>query len=367
MASRPESPGDDAGAAVFAVYPLVERIVTASLGFSIGSAIGCFLRFAPFGAADPVPSILVGGLIGGLIGLVMPIRIGKPPMVELPRATPGAPVPVGALGAEDARALGRPQATSLLLGVAVGIGALPAALVVHLALDLRPSIVVIGALAIGAFLAAIVIVSLLPPFLLARPIRSALAVHIWLGAREFERAFGSRHAVDGFPADPAELGPWMTAHPETDASREAHVELHLFRGDWDAARAALDRMPGRTQREMATKAILEAILQYQRTGAIDDRAARAAAEAIPAGPERVEALVALAIFAARRRLPAARWREPLLEVRDLIPESDAAILLRDHGWVSFVAIVKRIWPVIALLAAMVVGSIMLVGGLGGSY
>ena len=54
-------------------------------------------------------------------------------------------------------------------------------------------------------------------------------------------------------------------------------------------------------------------------------------------------------------------------MRDLIPESDAAILLRDHGWVSFVAIVKRVWPVIALLAAMVVGSIMLIRALGGSY
>lgn len=366
MAGRPEPSGDDAGAALFAVYPLIERMVTAALGFSIGSAIGCFVRLAPTGTYDPVPSILVGGLIGGLIGLVLPVRIGKPQMVELPRATPGAPVPVGGLGAEDARALGRPQAASLLLGVAVGIGALPAALVVHLALDLRPSLVVLGALAIGAFLAAIAIVSLLPPFLLARPVRSALAVHIWLGAREFERAFGSRHAVDGFPADPAELGPWMAAHPETDASREAHVELHLFRADWDAARAALDRMPGRTPTEMATRAILEAILQYQQTGATDDRAAREAAEAIPAGPERVEALVGLAIFAARRRLPAANWREPLLEVRDLIPESDAAILLRDHGWVTFVAIVKRIWPVIALLAAVVVGSIALVGSLGGA-
>jgi hypothetical protein len=45
-------------------------------------------------------------------------------------------------------------------------------------------------------------------------------------------------------------------------------------------------------------------------------------------------------------------------VRDLIPESDAAILLRDHGWVTFVAMVTRVWPVIALLAALVVGSIL---------
>ena len=144
-----------------------------------------------------------------------------------------------------------------------------------------------------------------------------------------------------------------TTNPETDATREIHVELHLMRGDWEAARAAIERMGEETAKGRFDRSLLSAMLDYQMTGAADDHAARAAIDAIPEGADAVEARVALATFDARRRLPAANWREPLIDVRPLIPESDRTILVRDHGAVTFRLLLRSAWPILAVLAAMV--------------
>jgi hypothetical protein len=84
----------------------------------------------------------------------------------------------------------------------------------------------------------------------------------------------------------------------------------------------------------------------------DDRAARSAADVIPPGPDATEARIALATLEARRRLPGDNWREPLVEARRLIPESDTTILLRDHGAVSFRLLLRVGWPILALLLLM---------------
>lgn len=151
---------------------------------------------------------------------------------------------------------------------------------------------------------------MLPPLLLPARERAAFAATVWLGAREFTRALGSPHAVRGFPTSTDAIGPWIAANPETDATREIHVELHLMRGDWEAARAAIGRMGEDTAKDRFDRSLLTAMLDYQMTGAADDHAARAAIDAIPDGPDAVEARVALATFEARRRLPRADWREP---------------------------------------------------------
>ena len=354
------------GSAILGMYPAVERMVGGALGFSIGAAIGCFARLVPAaGVLDPVSSTLLGGVIGTLFGVAFPLRINRPTLPALPRATPGSPVPVSALGAEGARALDRPTASALVLGVAIGIGLLPLAVVVSLLTGILHSIPILGLIGIVGIATAIACLSFLPPFLLPQPTRAALAAYLWLGGREFARAFGSRLAVVGFPVTPDEVGTWLAAHPETEASREGHVELHMIAGDWEAARATLERLPERTPRERFSRRLLESTLRYQLTGEADDSAAREAMAAIPSGLDRVEAAVGLAAFEARRQLPDGDWRRPLVDVRDMIPGSDAALLLRDPGWVMFNIIARQTWAMFALLAGITLAGVALSILLGG--
>ena len=348
------------------MYPAVERIVGGAIGFSIGAAIGCFARLVPaMGDLDPLSSTLVGGVIGTLVGVAFPVRINRPTLPALPRATPGSPVPVSALGAEGARALDPPTASALVLAVAIGIGLLPFAVVAFLLTGTIPSIAVLGVIGISGLAAAIACVSFLPPFLLPQPTRAAIAAYLWLGGREFARFFGSRLAVIGFPVTPGEVGPWLEAHPETEASRAGHVELHMVAGDWEAARATLERLPERTPRERFSRRLLEAILRYQLTGEVDDSAAREAMDAIPSGLDRVEAAVGLAGFEARRQLPDGDWRQPLVDIRNMIPGSDLALLLRDPGWVTFAIILRHTWGIFALLAGVTFAGVVISILLGG--
>lgn len=366
MAPHREPEAEEIGSAVLGMFPAVDRIVGGALGFSIGAAIGCIARLVPgVTLLDPVSSTLLGGVIGSLVGVALPPTIKRPELPVLTTAMPGTPVPVIALGREGGRALDRPTANAFVLGVAIGIGALPVGVVVHLLLGIRPSIAVFGIIAIAGFGAAIACVSFLPPLLLPKPTRSALAASLWLGGREFERSFGSRLAVAGFPVRPEEVAPWVSRHPETEESRQGHAELHLIAGDWEAARSTLERMPERTPRERFDRRILESILRYQLTGEADETAAREAMAAIPPGTDRIEAEVGLAIFAARRRLPDGDWRQPLVDVRHLIPGSDAALLLRDPGWVLFMLIARQTWPIFVLLVAITIGGVVLSMLLGG--
>jgi hypothetical protein len=59
-----------------------------------------------------------------------------------------------------------------------------------------------------------------------------------------------------------------------------------------------------------------------------------------------------ATLEARRRLPDGDWPPPLVEARRLIPESDTTILLRDHGAVSFMMLLRAGWSILALLLIM---------------
>ena len=367
MAPLDEPDVDEVGSAVLGTYPAIGRLVGGSIGFSVGAAVGCFGRLVPaLNSLDPISSTLLGGVIGTMVGLVIPVRIDRPKVPHLPMAVLGSPVPVTALGAAGARALDQPTATALVLGAAIGIGALPLAFVAFLLIGIRPSIAVLGLVALAGFAAAVACASFLPAFLLPKPTRSALAAFIWLGGREFRRIFGSQLAFVGFPVTPEEVGPWLVAYPETEATREGHVELHLLAGDWHAARATLERLPERTPRERFSRRLSESTLGYQLTGEVDDSEAREAMGAIPPGLDRVEAAVGLAAFEARRRLPDGDWRQPLLDVRAMIPGSDFALLLRDPGWVLFVYMVRQTWTVFALIAAVtlagVVTSLLLGGG-----
>jgi hypothetical protein len=211
---------------------------------------------------------------------------------------------------------------------------------------------VLGLVGVGSLVVAMACMAFLPGLVLPPEKRAALAAHAWLGAREVTRAFGSRDAARHLPTAPEAIGPWITANPETDANREAHVELHLMRRDWDAARAAIERMPDASPRDRFAREMSAAMLRFHRDGDVDVTAARAAAAALPRGTDAVEARIALATLEARSRLPDGDWREPLVAARRFIPESDTAILVRDHGAVLFRMLLRLGWPILALLVVL---------------
>lgn len=345
-------PGPELGAPEQARGPtIVERASGAIIGFVLGSILGSTLAVIPAVGAMSVATWVFGAAIGTVIGWLWPPRMARA-RVSLPEAIAGEPAPIGALASVTIRDLDRPTAVAMLVGGVIAIGSLPLGWSVYQLLGIRPSLTLLGFLGVLALLLAMACMAFLPALLLDLDKRAALAAHAWLGARETERAFGSRSAIRGFPTAPDAIGPWIASHPETDANREAHVELHLMRKDWDAARAAIERMPDTSPRDRFTRQMLDAMLRFQMHGDADDRAARSAADAIPPGQEAIEAHLALATLDARRRLPGTDWRQPLIEARRLIPESDISILLRDHGAVSFAMLMRVGWPLPALLLVM---------------
>jgi hypothetical protein len=330
---------------------VVERASGAIVGMALGAILGSILTVLPaIRGLDPLPWI-AGGAVGAVYGALAPPRFTRM-RVALPEAVAGQPAPIGALAAVTIRDLERPTVVAMLIAAVIAVGSIPLGWMVYAALDVRPSLTLLGLVGVIGLVLAMACIAFLPALLLDPAKRAALAAHAWLGAREVARSLGSRGAVRGMPTTPVAIGPWIAAHPETDANREVHVELHIMRGDWEAARAAIDRLPEKSPRDRFTREVLRAMLGYQESGALDAAAARSAADAIPPGTEAIEAQVALATLEARRRLPGEEWREPLVAARRLIPETDTRILLRDHGAVSFMMLLRVGWPILALLLIM---------------
>ncbi len=330
---------------------IVERATGGTVGLVTGWILGSILSVVPaVGALHPLPW-LVGGAIGLGYGAVSPPRFVRI-RVPMPEAVAGEPAPIGALAAVTIRDLARPTAVAMAIAAIIAIGSLPLGWAVYSVLVVRPSPTLLGFLGVLSLALAMACMAFLPALLLDPARRAALAAHTWLGAREVARAFGSRIAVRGLPTRKEAIGPWLASNPETDATREVHVELHLMRGDWEAARAAIDRLPDASPRDRFTRETMTAMLHYQMGDDLDVRAALSAADALPPGPDAIEARISLATLEARRRLPGDDWREPLSEARRLIPESDTRILLRDHGAVSFGLLLRLGWPLLALLLVL---------------
>jgi hypothetical protein len=329
----------------------LERVSGAIVGGAAGSILASFVSFIPAIGALGWWSMVFGGVAGILYGALRPPRFSRS-QIRLPEAVPGKPTPIGALGAATVRDLERPTAMAFVLGAILAIGSIPAGLWVYSALGMRPSLTVLGIVGVAGFVAALASAAFLPGLLLTARPRAALVAHVWLGAREFRRAFGSRDVAVGFPVTPAEVPAWIAGHPETDANREVLVELHLMSGDFVAARQAIDRLPSSTPRERFTVTMLGAMVAYQAAEPVDDEALTQAVEALPEGVDAVEAAVAVATLEARRALPDGDWREPMVRGRSLIPEGDLPILFRDFGAVNFRTILRKVWPVLALLVAL---------------
>lgn len=330
---------------------IVERASGAMIGLVVGWILGSILAVVPAVQALGLLPFLAAGALGAVYGALSPPRFARM-RVELPEAVVGEPTPIGALARVTIRDLEGVTALTMGLAALLAIGSLPLGWAVYALLGTRPSLTTLGLVGVVALGLAMAAMAFVPSLLLDPARRAALVAHTWLGARETARALGSRDAVRGLPTTPGAIGPWIAANPETDQNREVHVELHLMRGDWEAAGAAIARLPDASPRDRFTRAMMDAMLRYQMTGDADDRAARSAADAIPPGLDAVEAQVALATLEARRRLPGDDWREPLIEARRHIPEGDTTILLRDHGAVSFRMLLRAAWPILGLLLVM---------------
>ncbi|MDQ2689036.1 MAG: hypothetical protein M3Y29_02015 [Chloroflexota bacterium] len=331
---------------------LSTRLAGTVVGAVSGLILGSLAAWVP-ALADAGGLLTVAGAIAGaVLGFVRPARFASD-AGPLPEAAPGRPAPVGTLGTAISRDLESRLPIAIVISAAIGLAAPLGSLAVVSWTDLRPSLTVIGLITVAGFVAAIVTAVTLPPFLLGRPARAAFVAHTWLGAREAVRAFGSRGAAARMIGTPGGAARWAATQPETDSNRGVHAEVHLMLGDLDAARAVIERLPAGTPRERFDRALFEAIVAYQATGIADASAARSAAAEIPPGPEAVEAQVSLATFEARRRLPDGDWRAPLVDARRIVPESDATIILRDHGRVTSALLLARVWPVVLGLFVLV--------------
>jgi hypothetical protein len=140
-----------------------------------------------------------------------------------------------------------------------------------------------------------------------------------------------------------------------EAIRHADIEVMVLAGDLEAAQKAVERLPAATPFECYLKAEHEALVRYETTGETDRSAVRAALAAIPPGPDQVHAVTNSAIDDARKLLPDGDWRAPLVAVRDTIPEGDARILVRDHGWSPFTVVLVKSWPALVVLVGLTVG------------
>ena len=150
--------------------------------------------------------------------------------------------------------------------------------------------------------------------------RRAFEAHSWLGSAEIRRF---RERTGGpVPTKRAAMLDWLATTPSTPTMRLPRIELLAFVGQFDEARAELQRATANDQAvdpalafELAT---LRQYVEWLEHGSTDLTALRESAGRLSTGSRaRLESQVTLAIAAARplaqRREPG--WSEPLEAVR----------------------------------------------------
>jgi hypothetical protein len=258
-------------------------------------------------------------------------------------------VPIGALGKELAQLQDRPQIFSLALAFVVGLaGPVLVLFAVEGGLPSQETVVpwiwLAAAVSIGSLILGCAIASFLPSLLLPARDRAASALHSWIGAREVRRLFGSPGAAVHLPHTPEAAEAWLRAHPDTPQMRPLRFELLLMARRFDEARALIDGFPRDTALAQYRIAEAEALVDDQTSGFADDATLLAAANRVPAGDDRAEAMASLAVFQARRLVGRGDWRAPLVAARPQIPGSNWSILVRDLGSPVF----NYIWPRVVL-------------------
>jgi hypothetical protein len=326
--------------------------VLIELAIAVGAASLAALAFRD-DARIPLACLVLGVAVGLFFGITSPFGLRVPPAPAGPAVVPGEPVPLGALAQLAIRELTqRPLVKAMQIAAVVCIVPPVGAFGLYVLLGERPSLFVLGGVAIFSFLAALACTAILPSFFLDDRTRSAFAVLQWAGARECERAFGGRH-FPNFPSTAEDRRRWLDA-VDHEAVRPVDVEIMVLAGEFEAARDAVAELPAVTPHDRFVKAEHEALVRYQATGDADLSDARRALDAIPPGRDRIEASVSFAYDEARRLLPGGDWRGPLASERDLIPEGDVRILVRDYGWGHFIASLPRHRRTFLLLAALTI-------------
>jgi hypothetical protein len=202
----------------------------------------------------------------------------------------------------------------------------------------------------GFFALAVAVIAFLPPLLLRGADRDAVAVHSWLGAREVRRVLGRASRAAELMGTPDAARRWLEQTAPTDEFRPIRFEALLIVGRFDEARTEAEALPDQTPLESYRRSEAIAIADDQAGLPFDEARLREAVAAIPPGMDRTEASVSLAVTLARRALPHGDWRRPLLEVRNLLPESDAVLLTRDFGLTIFDLLARRVVvPFVVLL------------------
>lgn len=205
-----------------------------------------------------------------------------------------------------------------------------------------PAIWVFAIIASALFSVAVAVVAFVPPLLLRGADRDAMAVHSWIGAREVRRILGRASRAAEVLGTPEKARRWLEQTQPTAELGSARVEALLLIGRFDEARAEAEAMPLRTPFESYRRLEAMALVDDQTGLPFDETLLRQAIARIPPGIDRTEATVSLAVTLARRALPDGDWRRPLLDVRGLLPESDAFLLTRDFGLTIFDVLARRI-------------------------
>ena len=203
------------------------------------------------------------------------------------------------------------------------------------------ALLILGVLCCAIFIAAVGVIAILPPLLLPKRDRAVFAAHAWIGAREVRRLLGRAARATSLPTEATSVEAWLHRNPATDRNRFARVDALLLAGRFHDARDEARLLPERSPLEAYRKIKARALMADQTGEPVDLDALRAGVASVPAGIDRTEAAVSLAVFLARRALPDGDWRAPLLEARPAIPGSDIRLLVADFGLPMFEILFRK--------------------------
>lgn len=262
------------------------------------------------------------------------------------------PAPIGALGRALVEVLSPIQTAVVVVTLVVVFGLLFLAMTSDAffgavrtlgeSIGTAPALLVAAILASAFFTLAVAVIAFVPPLLLRGDDREVMAVHSWIGAREVRRLLGRASRAAGLMGTPEAALRWLDATPPSDELRPIRFEALLMVGRAEEARAEADALPQRTPLESYRRLEALAMVDDQTGLPFDEVRLREAVAAVPAGIDRTEAEVSLAVTLARRALPDGDWRSPLLDVRELLPESDFVLLTRDFGLTIFDLLARKI-------------------------
>jgi hypothetical protein len=253
---------------------------------------------------------------------------------------------IGTLGLAMAGVQSRALTITLLVTVVLAI-VIAATVIPALAIPFgetfgtATALLILGVLCWSIFVVAVGVIAILPPLLLPKRDRAAFAAHSWIGAREVRRLLGRAARATSLPTDAMSVDAWLAQNPATDRNRFARVDALLLAGRIDEARNETELLPERSPLEAYRRVEARALMADQMGEPVELDALRAGVASVPAGIDRTEATVSLAVFLARRALPDGDWRAPLLEARPAIPGSDIRLLVGDIGLPMFEILFRK--------------------------